>query len=73
MILFSVGYFLLVSFLLVIMGGCVASVWVPMVEVSQRYIPDSYQGRALGLMSSGTSYGVFINSLLLAFLMDTYG
>lgn len=65
--------FLLVSSLLIIMGGCAASVWVPMVEMSQQYIPDSYQGRALGLMSSGTGYGVFINSLLVVFLMDVYG
>ena len=65
--------FITVSFLLIVMGGCAASVWVPMVEVCQNYISSNHQGRALGLMSSGTSYGVFINSILIAYLLDDFG
>ena len=55
------------------MGGCAASVWVPMVEVCQKYISPNHQGRALGLMSSGTSYGVFTNSILISFFLDNLG
>jgi predicted MFS family arabinose efflux permease len=59
--------------LLVILGGCAAAIWVPMVEVSQEVVPTEHQGKALGLMSSGTSYGVFINSLLLTSLLPAAG
>lgn len=59
--------------LLVILGGCAAAIWVPMVEVSQEIVPTAHQGKALGLMSSGTSYGVFINSLLLTSLLPGAG
>lgn len=65
--------FFTVSIFLILMGGCAASVWVPMVEVSQKYISAGYQGRVLGLMSSGTGYGVFINSFLIAYLLEDYG
>ena len=65
--------FKIISILLIVMGGCTASVWVPMVEVCQKYISTNHQGKVLGLVSSGTSYGVFINSLLIAFLLDEFG
>ncbi|WP_332671135.1 MFS transporter [Aromatoleum sp.] len=59
--------------LLVILGGCAAAIWVPMVEVAQQIVPAEHQGKALGLVSSGTSYGVFINSLLLTSLLPAAG
>ena len=65
--------FLVISLLLILMGGCAASVWVPMVEVCQKYISPIHQGRALGLMSSGTSYGVFTNSILISFFLNDLG
>ncbi len=65
--------FVLISVCLFLLGGCAASVWVPMVEVSQQCISRLHQGRVLGLMSSGTSYGVFMNSLLIALLLNAYG
>lgn len=65
--------FLVISLLLILMGGCAASVWVPMVEVCQKYISPNHQGRALGLMSSGTSYGVFTNSILISFFLNDLG
>lgn len=58
---------------LTILGGAAAAIWVPMVEVSREIIPEKHQGKALGLMSSGTSYGVFINSVLLTTSLTTYG
>ncbi|MEM0935713.1 MAG: MFS transporter [Pseudomonadota bacterium] len=59
--------------LLVILGACASLIWVPMVEVSREIVAPKNRGKALGLMSSGTSYGVFINSALLAVVLPTYG
>ncbi len=64
---------LIMGALLTILGGCAAAIWVPMVEVAHEILPARHQGKALGLMSSGTSYGVFINSLLLTGLLKSEG
>lgn len=58
---------------LTVLGGCAAAIWVPMVEVAREHIAKEHQGKALGLMSSGTSYGVFVNSFLLTLLLPGYG
>lgn len=58
--------------LLTILGGCAASVWVPMVEVVGRLIPFQHRSKVIGLMSSGTSYGVFINGLIVPFFIARY-
>lgn len=55
---------LVIGVLLTIMGGTAASVYVPLVEIVGRVIDYEHRGKALGLISSGTSYGVFVNSLL---------
>ena len=54
----------LIGVLLVILGGCAASVYVPMVDLASRTVPKAHRGKVLGLISSGTSYGVFVNGLL---------
>jgi MFS family permease len=54
----------IMGLLLIVMSGTAASVWVPMVEIVSRTISYRHRGKVLGLASSGTSYGVFINSLL---------
>lgn len=59
--------------LLVILGGCAVIVWVPMVEVSREVIAPQHQGKALGMISSGTSYGVFVNSLLMVTVLPSEG
>jgi predicted MFS family arabinose efflux permease len=53
-----------VGILLTILGGTAASVYVPMVDVVARMIALPHRGKVLGLVASGTSYGVFVNSLL---------
>jgi predicted MFS family arabinose efflux permease len=58
---------LLIGLLLTILAGTAATVFVPMVDVIARAVPYKYRGMAMGLVSSGTSYGVFINSLLVPF------
>jgi predicted MFS family arabinose efflux permease len=64
---------LIFSVLLFVLGCCAASIWVPMVEVSQALIPKSHQGKALGLMSSGTSYGVIVNGFFITYVLGAYG
>ncbi len=53
-----------IGILLTVMGGTAASVYVPLVEIVGRVIDYEHRGKVLGLISSGTSYGVFVNSLL---------
>ncbi|WP_045560431.1 MFS transporter [Streptomyces sp. FxanaA7] len=55
-----------IGVLLTIMGGTAASVYVPLVEIVGRTIDYEHRGKVLGLISSGTSYGVFVNSLLVS-------
>ncbi len=64
---YALGAFLL------ILGACASLIWVPMVEVSREIISPHNRGKALCLMSSGTSYGVFINSILLAAVLPVFG
>jgi MFS family permease len=54
----------LIGLLLTVLAGTAATVFVPMVDVISRAVAFKYRGMAMGLVSSGTSYGVFINSLL---------
>lgn len=62
---------ILIAVLLTVMGGTAASVYVPLVEIVGRVIDYRHRGKVLGLVSSGTSYGVFVNSLLVpAFVRD---
>lgn len=58
------GNIYLLGALLTIMSGTAASVWVPMVEIVARVFAYRHRGKVLGLASSGTSYGVFIGSML---------
>lgn len=55
---------LVIGALLTVLAGTAATVFVPMVEVISKVVAYRYRGMAMGLVSSGTSYGVFINSLL---------
>ncbi|MEU6131141.1 MFS transporter [Saccharopolyspora sp. NPDC047091] len=60
-----------IGVLLTILGGTAASVYVPLVEIVGRIINYEHRGKVLGLISSGTSYGVFINSMLVpSFVSD---
>lgn len=49
---------------LTVLGGCAASGFVPLVTAVRRFIGYNNRGKALGIISSGTSYGVFINGVL---------
>jgi predicted MFS family arabinose efflux permease len=59
---------------LMVMTGCAAAtVWVPMVAVVQSGITERHQGKVLGLISSGTAYGLFFNGLSTPMLLPISG
>ncbi len=62
-----------VAIFLTTAGAAAAAVWVPMVAIAQDRIPKKHQGKAIGLMSSGTAYGVFVNGLVVPILLPEYG
>ena len=62
-----------IAVLLTTAGAAAAAVWVPMVAVAQELIPIKHQGKAIGLMSSGTAYGVFVNGLAVPILLPEWG
>jgi MFS family permease len=44
-----------------LLGACTATIWSPMVEIVPRFIERRFQGRVLGLISSGTNFGLVMN------------
>jgi len=55
-------------------AGCAAAtVWVPMVRVVQAHIAVRHQGKMLGLISSGTAYGLFLNGFSVPVLIPLGG
>lgn len=59
--------------LLIVLGMTSASVWVPMVALAKLRIPAVHQGKALGLMSSGTAFGLALNGFSIPVLLPQYG
>ncbi|OLL27222.1 hypothetical protein BTH42_33995 [Burkholderia sp. SRS-W-2-2016] len=59
--------------LLTLLGGCSASVYVPLAEIVTMHVPQAYRARLLGLISSGTSYGVFANGLFVPYAVPHCG
>lgn len=53
--------------LLSLLGSTAAVIWVPMVMIVGRFIPYKHRARALGMISSGTGYGQFINGLVVPY------
>lgn len=62
---------LVLGFLLSVAAGTAASVYVPMVDLVSQTVPQAHRGKVLGLISSGTSYGVFINGMLIPSFLQT--
>lgn len=58
---------------LAIAAGTSASVYVPIVEIVPRLIDGNRRGTALGIISSGTTYGIFVSAAVIPVLTDTVG
>lgn len=54
-------------------GGCAGATWIAIVAIAPDVLPARHQGKLLGLMSSGTAYGVFLNGLILPPLVSGWG
>jgi MFS family permease len=54
--------------LLIVLGGCSASAYIPLAEIVATHFSATTRARVMGLISSGTSYGVFINGVLVSLL-----
>lgn len=59
--------------LLFLMAGTSASVYVPLVDVVSRLISTQRRGIALGLISSGTSYGVAVSAVVVWITLKRFG
>lgn len=46
--------------------------WIPMVELVSRTIAEKNRGMALGIISSGTSYGVILSGLMTPRILTAY-
>lgn len=58
---------------LAVAAGTSASVYVPIVEIVPRLIGENRRGTALGIISSGTTYGVFVSAAIIPALTSTVG
>ena len=62
-----------IGVLLALAAGAAATVWVPMVAVVQTHIAAQHHGKVLGLVSSGTAYGLFLNGVCVPALLAWSG
>ena len=62
----------LIGLLISILGICSATSWIPMVDIVGRFIHARNCSKVLGLISSGTSYGLFISGIAVPYLLREY-
>jgi len=58
---------------LVVLAAAAAAIWVPMVEVVSRFIPERRRAMVFGIFSSAGGYGALINGLVVPPLLLTIG
>jgi nitrate/nitrite transporter NarK len=58
---------------LTLLAATAASIWVPMVEVVSRFIPERRQGLVFGIFSSAGGYGALVNGLVVPPLLIAVG
>ena len=56
---------------LTVLAAAAASIWVPMVEVVSRFIPEQRRAMVFGILSSAGGYGALINGLIVPPLLLT--
>lgn len=60
----AASHLVMIAACLTVLGGCASAIWIPIVQLIARIVPAPHRGKALGLASSGTSYGVVAISYL---------
>jgi predicted MFS family arabinose efflux permease len=59
--------------LLIVLNACAASAWIPMVSLITQIVDYRHQGKAVGLIASGTNYGLCINGLIVPGILSMWG
>ncbi|MET1028739.1 MAG: MFS transporter, partial [Dongiaceae bacterium] len=54
---------------LTMLGAAAASIWVPMVDVVSRFIPERNRATVFGVFSSGGGYGALVNGMVVPGLL----
>jgi predicted MFS family arabinose efflux permease len=62
-----------VAVLLIVMNACAASAWIPMVSLITKVVDYRHQGKSVGLIASGTNFGLCLNGLMVPVLMSEWG
>lgn len=58
--------------IIVTLQGVFAAVsWIPMVEFVAENIQENIRGKAMGIISSGTSFGMILNGFLIPYILKT--
>jgi MFS family permease len=58
---------------LVTLNACAAATWVPMMALIAPLIDERHQAKAIGVIGSGTNYGVLLNGLMVPALLASWG
>lgn len=58
--------------IITIQGIFAATSWIPMVEFVSENIQEKNRGKSLGIISSGTSYGLILNGILIPVILTYY-
>jgi len=58
---------------LTMLGAAAASIWVPMVDVVARFIPERNRATVFGVFSSGGGYGALVNGMVVPGLLLSVG
>jgi MFS family permease len=63
----------LLGVVLVALNASAAATWVPMMALVAPLIDEHHQAKAIGVIGSGTNYGVLLNGLMVPALMGAWG
>ncbi|WP_158940490.1 nitrate/nitrite transporter [Burkholderia sp. S171] len=58
---------------IVTLNACAAATWVPMMALIAPLIDERHQAKAIGVIGSGTNYGVLLNGLMVPALLASWG
>ena len=58
---------------LIVLNGCAASAWIPMVSIVSQVIDIQHRGKAIGLIASGTNLGLCVNGLAVPPILAMFG
>lgn len=63
----------MMGFALVTLNACAAATWVPMMALIAPLIDERHRAKAIGVIGSGTNFGVLLNGLMVPALLASWG